>query len=125
MLSFHSGFESAGSRNGVGYYPRALNFWRDGVRYHDLGNPPAPKPPAPVEDEEDMRGYIAQTDEAGIPGQQWWLLLPSGVRQKCLSEAHRDWMASTEMLVKLPNGTADKAVRKLPASYLYQWTYRP
>jgi hypothetical protein len=35
-------FESAGSKNGVGYYPRPSNFWRDGVRYHDLGNPELP-----------------------------------------------------------------------------------
>lgn len=46
-------FESAGSKDGVGYYPRPTNFWRDGVRYHDLGNPQVPDKP-PVLQEDDM-----------------------------------------------------------------------
>ncbi len=46
-------FESAGSKNGVGTYPRASNFWRDGVRYHDLGTPQVPVE-LPVPEDEKM-----------------------------------------------------------------------
>lgn len=46
-------FESAGSKNGVGYYPRARNFWRDGVRYKAVATAsPIELPPVPLEDDD-------------------------------------------------------------------------
>lgn len=63
-------FESAGSKNGVGYYPRPTNYWRDGVRYHatdlapDLPDEPDPLP-IPIQ-EDDMFEIIKGANEPHV-----------------------------------------------------------
>lgn len=65
-------FESAGSKNGAGYYPRPRGFWRDGVRYPQVAS--APDFPKDEDNMTDSEKQLLFAMLAEIKDMSGWLL---------------------------------------------------